>query len=335
MTKPITKTSWSNGTPENRIEPGNSKKNTGFLADERPGFQHFNWLIWILEQWVNYLENTTDLLIANLEIEKTERIPDINAEKDARILAITTEQNARIDAINSLINKLAGITYDPANNQYIFTAEIVANVNQLILGNDTFARTMLKILAANQSVAGISLRGNWSGATGADIFYDGASYETIFASIWQNSIRESFRIGSDGSFRIIGIGMAPTPDTADNSTKIATTAYVKANTPPATRTIFNYSAKNPLGFNTVYQAAEDGFVFVKLGGSYMNGAQLQYGTTNNPQDVIAYWGDDINSNTKQVAASFPIQKGVFFRLAPYGSWVFEAIELYWYPVIKN
>ena len=60
MSKPTTKTLWTNGSPDNRIEPNSSKKNTGFLSDERPGFQHFNWIIWILGEWINYLESRTD-----------------------------------------------------------------------------------------------------------------------------------------------------------------------------------------------------------------------------------------------------------------------------------
>lgn len=109
MEKPIAKTSWTSGTPNNRIEPGDSKKNTGFLVDERPGFQHFNWLIWILEQWINYLEEKTDLLTIDLDNETT----------------------SRIQAINALITKLACITYDSQTNKYTFTAEIIAN----LLGN--------------------------------------------------------------------------------------------------------------------------------------------------------------------------------------------------------
>ena len=64
-TKPTSKTLWTNGIADNRNEPDSSKKNTGFLTDERPGFQHFNWLIWIIGQWIDYLENRTDYDSAN------------------------------------------------------------------------------------------------------------------------------------------------------------------------------------------------------------------------------------------------------------------------------
>ena len=57
MTKPSSKTTWTSNTPENRTEPGASKKNTGFLSSERPGFQHFNWLIWNHGQWVDFFED--------------------------------------------------------------------------------------------------------------------------------------------------------------------------------------------------------------------------------------------------------------------------------------
>ena len=60
--KPDAKTIWTNATPGNRLEPGGSKKNTGYIAGERPGFKTWNWLIYNLGLWTDYLEDITDTL---------------------------------------------------------------------------------------------------------------------------------------------------------------------------------------------------------------------------------------------------------------------------------
>ncbi len=60
--KPDAKTLWTNPTPANRLEPGGSKKNVGYVAGERPGFKTWNWLIYTLGLWTDYYEPVTDLL---------------------------------------------------------------------------------------------------------------------------------------------------------------------------------------------------------------------------------------------------------------------------------
>lgn len=61
MTKPTSKTLWTDETPENRQEPDINRKNIGFIAERLP-YQHFNWLFWIIGQWLTYLETITDYL---------------------------------------------------------------------------------------------------------------------------------------------------------------------------------------------------------------------------------------------------------------------------------
>lgn len=48
------KTEW-NPTAGDRQTPTGSKKNTGFLADERPPYQFFNWSWWVDTLWQNFL----------------------------------------------------------------------------------------------------------------------------------------------------------------------------------------------------------------------------------------------------------------------------------------
>lgn len=57
MAKPSSKLDWTVGNPDiatTTVEPDPSKKQTGWAVDERPGRQYFNWLFWIIDQWIKY-----------------------------------------------------------------------------------------------------------------------------------------------------------------------------------------------------------------------------------------------------------------------------------------
>lgn len=60
MDKPTSKTNWTNNTSSNRQEPTEIKKDTGYIKDEKPGRKTLNWILWIIGQWIDYLENITD-----------------------------------------------------------------------------------------------------------------------------------------------------------------------------------------------------------------------------------------------------------------------------------
>ena len=96
----------------------------------------------------------------------------------------------------------------------------------------------------------------------------------------------------------------------------------------------NYFAPTSLSYNTIYQASINGFLVINLVGSFRNGAQLEIGTLSPPTTILGQWGDDINANSKEVSACFPIQKDFYYRLAPIGgrdAW--ETITFTFYPTI--
>lgn len=66
MAKPTSKPSWTVGNPSFgtiTVEPSAGKKQNGFDVGERPPRQFLNWLFWIVNDWINYFEETTDGLL--------------------------------------------------------------------------------------------------------------------------------------------------------------------------------------------------------------------------------------------------------------------------------
>lgn len=52
-------TDWVESTAANRVEPGPSRKNSGYSAEEPLPARHFNWLLYSIDQWVKYLDSNT------------------------------------------------------------------------------------------------------------------------------------------------------------------------------------------------------------------------------------------------------------------------------------
>ena len=60
LPKPTEKTLWTKTNPTQRVEPSGSKKEAGYATDERPDPKGFNWLLYIMNEWIEYLESVTD-----------------------------------------------------------------------------------------------------------------------------------------------------------------------------------------------------------------------------------------------------------------------------------
>jgi hypothetical protein len=63
LVKPIDKIIWANTdvvgpkySQDNKIEPTTEKVNTGFLEDEIPPRNHFNWLFNNIHLWIDFLD---------------------------------------------------------------------------------------------------------------------------------------------------------------------------------------------------------------------------------------------------------------------------------------
>lgn len=62
--KPTAKILWTKTNPSARVEPSGSKKESGYSVNERPTFEEFNWLLYDINDWIEYLESVTDGLNA-------------------------------------------------------------------------------------------------------------------------------------------------------------------------------------------------------------------------------------------------------------------------------
>jgi hypothetical protein len=124
--------------------------------------------------------------------------------------------------------------------------------------------------------------------------------------------------------KALGIGTAQLANGAVTAAKLA-----------AKVTFPNYAAGVGKAFNTVHQAAEDGFLCVTLSGAFRNGIRVLVGTTNAPALEIWLNGDDINSNTKVAGSGMlPIPKDIYYKVEPHPSFDgFETVVINWYPVV--
>ena len=67
MAKPTSKPDWTVGNPSFgtvTVEPSAGKKQNGWDVGERPPRQFMNWLFFNIDEWIDYLETTTDALIS-------------------------------------------------------------------------------------------------------------------------------------------------------------------------------------------------------------------------------------------------------------------------------
>jgi len=60
MAKPDNLPRWADQNPGGVVEPNEAKKNTGWVVDERPPAQFFNWLLLKAYQWLQYLGRRSD-----------------------------------------------------------------------------------------------------------------------------------------------------------------------------------------------------------------------------------------------------------------------------------
>jgi len=97
----------------------------------------------------------------------------------------------------------------------------------------------------------------------------------------------------------------------------------------------SYAAVTGKSFQTVYQASSNCLLVVLMWGTYMNNLCVKIGTTNNPTQIIAQFGDNINSNTKASSCLIPLKADTYYKIDYLDSslllqYPYEIINIYEY-----
>ena len=113
-TKPSTKPEWATLDPIDGvsgqpaiIEPSASKKNSGFLRLERPPRQDLNWILNLLDLWVDYFEEFTEENETDIGLNTGHRLGDGSDHAD--VFQNTTDIGTNAIAIALLNNSLVWV----------------------------------------------------------------------------------------------------------------------------------------------------------------------------------------------------------------------------------
>ncbi|MCP4481428.1 MAG: hypothetical protein GY817_01180 [bacterium] len=168
MAKPTSKPEWTDGTPANREEPDGSRKSTGFLA-ERPPFQWWNWLIWIIGQWVNYLEEITDYLKTKVTNDGSNHVI-LQADEDGQGVKLQSKSDGGTLIDNFIADKdghvgFSGVGYGVFNyfndsgvaNAYVLSKISGATLELKKIENGTTA--WFRTTNANTSASTVNVEG--------------------------------------------------------------------------------------------------------------------------------------------------------------------------------
>ena len=66
--RPSVYLTWTDGASPSKVrEPPSGKKLAGWLKSERPPYQYMNWLFWLTDQWIQYLDSELTSILAILD----------------------------------------------------------------------------------------------------------------------------------------------------------------------------------------------------------------------------------------------------------------------------
>ena len=90
---------------------------------------------------------------------------------------------------------------------------------------------------------------------------------------------------------------------------------------------YNTGTATGRSYNTWYQAADNLFVAVIIGGPYMNDFYAYCGPSTSTYYTICRYGDDINNNTKWSTFTFFVKKGYYFYVTTENSYTYNTWSL--------
>lgn len=146
--KPDAKTLWTNGTPGNRLEPGGSKKNTGYVAGERPGFKTWNWLIYDLGLWTDYLEEVTDTLKISTDIAGSSYLG-----QTGEVGIGTSSPTAKVHIISTGTGVAFRIDTPELPDAIVVSSDGVVNIASATIQNQTIVNQTIDNLTVNNFIS--------------------------------------------------------------------------------------------------------------------------------------------------------------------------------------
>ena len=102
---------WNPTNPSDRVEPSGSKKLQGYMPEEPLPAQHFNWLLYSISLWLQYLVDTATVIgfgLAGQGDVSVNTTRPITATDDGKVLVLDSSSgafNLTLPLISTMVNK--------------------------------------------------------------------------------------------------------------------------------------------------------------------------------------------------------------------------------------
>ncbi len=74
-TRPDDFLNWTpDADPLTVVDPPTLQKNTGWTAGEKPPFEYMNWQMYLIDQWLKYLDQAVFSDVSSLNLDQTMRL---------------------------------------------------------------------------------------------------------------------------------------------------------------------------------------------------------------------------------------------------------------------
>lgn len=200
MSKPTEQLDWVTTNAAVRSEPSSGKKATGWASNERPPFQHFNWLFYNIDQWIKYFDTEIDDGIAGFGTLVDHKVgSDSNADYASLKACLDSGNVSAGDRIlvysSESMNERANITQDDV--EVIFHPRVVMSKSGSNVENPAYA---IRITGNRIKVEGGRFNA-WSGGSDAAIRVEsGANYTRLNKINFTSTCTEG--ISDEGTYTI-------------------------------------------------------------------------------------------------------------------------------------
>lgn len=238
VSKPSTYPIWTDGDPSKVTQPPSPQLLSGWTAGEPIPFQYLNWLFWLINGWVEYLDQTVSGDVTALNLDQTMRL--INGGNwswnlSTSTLAWSSAFNLAIPSITDAQNQAAsGSIASLADGQ---VAYVNANVPIITTGNTTSSSNQItNIPYAAGITTGMAITGtNIPGSTTVTAIVqelDGTFTFTISNNATGNGSALTLTVFSTGALTVLkatSSSLVPSPNTVIIARRVGNNVYVGVN----------------------------------------------------------------------------------------------------------